>query len=59
MAARTEGVIAKFKREQREEGIEQGEKNIILELLKDNTLNEVSQMIHKEKSEIQKIIGID
>ena len=63
MAARTEGVIAKMKREERTEGrtegLKQGEKNIILELLKDNTISEVSKMIHKNETEIQKIIGIE
>ena len=40
------------------EGITQGEKNIILELLKNNTMEEVGTMIHKDVTEIQKIIGI-
>lgn len=79
MAAKTEGMIAKMKREERDKGIEegkaegikegikegktkgviQGQKNIILELLKNNTLNEVSSMINKDESEIRKIVGID
>lgn len=63
MATKTEGVIAKWKREQKNEGITQGitqgEKNIILELLKNNSLSEVSQMIHKDVSEIKKIIEVD
>ena len=48
MAARTEGIIAKMKRE----GIIEGEKNIILELLKTNTIEEVSSMIHRDIAEI-------
>ena len=59
MATRTEGVFAKMKREERNEGRNEGERNIILELLKTNTLTEVSNMINKDVSEIQKIIGIE
>ena len=67
MAARTKGVIEQWKEEQRKDaineginkGINQGEKNIILELLKTNTPEEVSIMIHKDVSEIQKILGIN
>jgi hypothetical protein len=62
MAARTEGIFAKMKREAKNdginEGINKGERNIILELLKTNTIEEVSLMLHKEVSEIQKILGI-
>lgn len=63
MATRTEGVFAKMKREERNEGrtegIIEGERNIILELLKTKTLTEVSNMLNKDVSEIQKIIGIE
>lgn len=63
MAARTEGVIAKMKREERNEGIiegrNEGKKDIIKELLKNNTLEEVSQMINTEVNDIKKIIKID
>ena len=74
MEGRTKGVFAQWKEEQRNEalkegikegkiegkieGITQGEKNIILELLKNNTMEEVGTMIHKDVTEIQKIIGI-
>ena len=70
MEGRTKGVFAQWKEEQRnealkegikegkKEGITQGEKNIILELLKNNTMEEVGTMIHKDVTEIQKIIGI-
>ena len=63
MATRTEGVFAKMKREERNigknNGITQGERNIILELLKKYSLTEVSSMIEKDESEIRKIVGID
>ena len=63
VTTRTEGVIAKMKREERNigknNGITQGERNIILELLKKYSLTEVSSMIDKEESEIRKIVGID
>ena len=63
VTTRTEGVIAKMKREERNigknNGITQGERNIILELLKKYSLTEVSSMIEKDESEIRKIVGID
>ena len=74
MAARTKGIFEQWKEEQKNEGINEGihkgiskgiskgitlgEKNIILELLKTNTIEEVSIMIHKDVSEIKKILGI-
>lgn len=74
MAARTKGIFEQWKEEQKNEGINEGihkgiskgiskgitlgEKNIILELLKTNTIEEVSLMIHKDVSEIKKILGI-
>jgi len=59
MATRTEGVFAKMKRQERTRGRTEGERNIILELLKTNTLTEVSHMINKDVGEIEKIIGIE
>jgi hypothetical protein len=57
----TEGVIARFKREERDKGIEQGivqgERNIIRELLKNFSVDEVSCMIHRKPSEIRNILG--
>ena len=58
MAARTKGVFQQWKEDQWNEGLNQGEKNIILELLETNTIEEVSLMIHKDVSEIKKILGI-
>lgn len=70
-----EGEFAKWKKEQRTEafnqgikqgiaqginqGITQGEENIILELLNKFFIEEVSKMINKSESEIQKIVGVD
>ena len=59
MSGKIEGVFAKWKKEQRAEGITQGEKNIILELLNNFSIEEVSKMVNKDEIEIQKIIGID
>jgi hypothetical protein len=50
---RTEGVIGKFKREERIKA----ERNIIRELLKSYTVDEVSCMIHRKPSEIRNIIS--
>ena len=55
MVAKTEGVIAKWKREQRNEAWDEAwnkawnecEKNMINELLKNNTIFEVSKMIKR------------
>ena len=41
------------------QGIIKGEQNIILELLNNYSIEEVSEMINKDESKIQKIIGID
>ena len=73
VSGKIEGEFAKWKKEQRAEGINQGikqgiaqgiaqgisqgEENIILELLSKFSIEEVSKMVNKEKSEIEKIIG--
>lgn len=55
MAARTEGIIARMKREERNEG----QRNIIKELLKTYTIEEISKMINIDIQEIEKIMRID
>ena len=55
MERRTKGVFEQWREEERQKA----EKNIILELLKNNSIGEVSKMINKSKVEIQKIVGID
>ena len=71
MEGRTKGVFAQWKEEQRNEALKEGikegkkegiiigEKNIIQELLKNYTLEETSELINKNVSEIEKIISID
>ena len=59
MKERTKGVFEQWKEEQRKQGEKQGEKNIILELLKTYPIDVVSTMIHKSELEIRKIIEID
>ena len=59
MEGRTKGVFEQWKEEQKNQGITQGEKNIIRELLKTHSIKEISKMINKSEVEIQKIVGID
>ena len=71
MECRTKGVFAQWKEEQRNEALKEGikegkkegiiigEKNIIQELLKNYTMEETSELINKNVSEIEKIISID
>ena len=71
MEGRTKGVFAQWKEEQRNEALKEGikegkkegiiigEKNIIQELLKNYTMEETSELINKNVSEIEKIISID
>ena len=71
MEGRTKGVFAQWKEEQgnealkegikegKKEGIIIGKKNIIQELLKNYTMEETSELINKNMSEIEKIMSID
>ena len=71
MERRTKGVFAQWKEEQRNEALKEGikegkkegiiigEKNIIQELLKNYTMEETSELINKNVSEIEKIMSID
>ena len=71
MEGRTKGVFAQWKEEQRNEALKEGkkegkkegiiigEKNIIQELLKNYTMEETSELINKNVSEIEKIMSID
>lgn len=58
--ARTKGVIEQWKEEQRiegfKEGIQIGRKNIINELAKNYTTEEISSMLNRDICEIEKII---
>ncbi|WP_298521392.1 hypothetical protein [uncultured Methanobrevibacter sp.] len=59
VSGKIEGEFAKWKKEQKAEGIIEGEQNIIRELLNNHSIKEISKMIHKDETEIKKIIGID
>lgn len=59
MEGRTKGVFEQWREEQKNKGINQGERNIIRELLKTHSIKEISKMINKSEVEIQKIVGID
>lgn len=50
--SKTEGIIAEI----RNQGINQGEKNILLELLKSFSIREVSEIVNKDIDEIWKIL---
>ena len=56
VVTKSEGVIAGLINKGIEQGIEQGEKNIILDLLKVYTIEEISSIINKDEAEIRKII---
>ena len=56
VVTKSEGVIAGLINKGKEQGIEQGEKNIILDLLKVYTIEEISSIINKDEAEIRKII---
>ena len=53
---KSKGVIARMKKEEWDNGLIQGEKNIILELLKNQSIASVSKMIGKKESEILELI---
>lgn len=55
MDIKSKGDIAQFKRHERTHG----ERNIILELLKDNSIESVSEMVHKDISEVRRIIELE
>lgn len=54
--AKSEGVIAGLVNKGIEKGKEQGEKSIILELLENYSIEDVSAMIHKDVDYIREII---
>ena len=56
VVTKSEGVIAGLINKGIEQGIEQGEKNIILDLLKVYSIEEVSKMINKDEAEIRKLL---
>ena len=59
MEAKVEGVIASLKQQGFNQGIDQGERNIIVELLKNFSVDEISSMIGKEPAEIYQILDSD
>ena len=54
--ARTKGVIQQWKEEQRMEGFKEGRKNILEELAKNYTTEEISSMLNMDICEIEKIM---
>ncbi len=60
MAEDFEGVIAQIKNERKDEwmnkGINKGECNIIRELLKSLSIDEVCSLLHRDRTEIERIL---
>ena len=57
--SKEEGVIASLINQGIEQGIGQGEKNIIIELLKKYSIDEISRMIDRKPTEIYHILDSD
>lgn len=53
----TKGVIAQIKNEGFEDGKNEGERNIILRLLKNHTFEEVAKLLEIEETELSNILN--
>ena len=58
MTARTKGVFAQWEEEQQNKGRKEGKKEIIEKLLKTKSIEEISQMLEMDVSEIQELLEI-